>query len=344
MTISPAARKAAQAYRASNGASGTAASSGKTPVKLVPDNSLSKLDVPLASPRSGAGSTELTLADVINAAAAQAGEAAPATYKVIYKQGDDLRQDQLIIQLLRICDAQLKRVGLDLHLTPYSVIATGAEAGWMEMVLHSLPVSAVLENAAYRRTGNAVQAYLREKNPEESMEYGIAPDAMDRYVKSCAGYAAITYILGIGDRHLDNIMLASDGRLFHLDFGYIFGRDPKPLPAPMRITKEMIDGMGGPASSNYDRFKKYCCSAYQILRRHASLITVLLTLMKDAGIPDLGSGADASTVITKLHDKFRVDMADEAADAAILDLIDTSVSALAPAFFEVLHKIRVAMR
>ena len=112
----------------------------------------------------------------------------------------------------------------------------------------------------------------------------------------------------------------------------------------MRITKEMIDGMGGPASENYGRFKRFTCSAYQILRRHASLITVLLTLMRDAGIPDLGSGSDAALVIAKLHDKFRVDMEDEAADGAMLELIDTAVSALAPAFFEVLHKIRVAMR
>ena len=33
----------------------------------------------------------------------------------------------------------------------------------------------------------------------------------------------------------------SSGNLFHVDFGYILGRDPKPLPPPMKLSKEMVN-------------------------------------------------------------------------------------------------------
>lgn len=49
-----------------------------------------------------------------------------------------------------------------------------------------------------------------------------------------------------GDRHLHNLLLCENGRMFHVDFGYILGRDPKPFaPPPMKLTSEMINGMGG---------------------------------------------------------------------------------------------------
>ena len=50
-------------------------------------------------------------------------------YLAIFKHGDDLRQDQLILQMITLMDKLLRRENLDLKLTPYRVQATSAKHG-----------------------------------------------------------------------------------------------------------------------------------------------------------------------------------------------------------------------
>jgi phosphatidylinositol 3-kinase len=103
-------------------------------------------------------------------------------------------------------------------------------------------------------------------------------------------------------------MIRTNGQLFHIDFGFIFGRDPKPLPPPFRFTRHMADAMGGEESDHYKKFQSYCCQAYNWLRKSANLILNLLSLMVDAGIPDLSVRQDPAIVLKKVEEKFRLDL------------------------------------
>ncbi len=47
----------------------------------------------------------------------------------MFKLGDDLRQDQLILQMITLIDRLLQKENLDLKLTPYKVLACSSEHG-----------------------------------------------------------------------------------------------------------------------------------------------------------------------------------------------------------------------
>jgi Phosphatidylinositol 3- and 4-kinase len=55
----------------------------------------------------------------------------------------------------------------------------------------------------------------------------------------------------------------------------------------MKLSREMVDGMGGTTSPYYSQFKSFCFTAYTTLRKSANLILNLFSLMVDANIPDI---------------------------------------------------------
>jgi phosphatidylinositol 3-kinase len=202
-------------------------------------------------------------------------------YPIIFKFGDDLRQDQLVIQIITLMDRLLRKENLDLRLTPYRILATSTSAGAFQFV-PSMSIA-----AACQKHKGSLLAYLRDNNPDAAADLGVKKEAMDTYIKSCAGYCVITYLLGVGDRHLDNLLIAPTGAFFHVDFGYILGRDPKPFAPQMKLCREMIEGMGGATHPNYLSFKEYAFTAWSTLRKSSNLLLNLFALMQGANIPDI---------------------------------------------------------
>ncbi|KAI8873740.1 phosphatidylinositol 3-kinase [Ramicandelaber brevisporus] len=250
----------------------------------------------------------------------------------MFKTGDDLRQDQLVIQLITLMDKLLRNENLDLRLMPYKALATGHDSGFIQLIDAEALASILTDHAG------SLLSYLRLHRPDPSPSgiLGVDPTVMDTYIRSCAGYCVITYLLGVGDRHLDNLMLTKDGNLFHIDFGFILGRDPKPFPPPMKLCKEMIEAMGGEQSPLFQQqFRSYCYTAFGILRRSANLILNLLSLMVDAGIPDIAVEPDRA--VLKVQEKFRLDLTEEEAVELFDTLITDSANALFPQIVERLH-------
>jgi len=258
-------------------------------------------------------------------------------YPILFKTGDDLRQDQLVIQIILLMDQLLQKENLDLKLSPYKILATSTSAGLTQFV-----PSVTFSSISSRFKANPALAYLRQNNPDDKAPLGLRKEALDTFVRSCAGYCVITFILGVGDRHLDNLLLAPDGHFFHADFGFILGRDPKPFAPMMKLSKEMVDAMGGVGSEHYRQFKQYCFLAFAALRKSANLILNLFGLMVDANIPDIKLEPDKA--VQKVKDRFYPHLSEEEAIRQFEKVIDDNLNAMMPVVIDRLHEIVQAFR
>jgi phosphatidylinositol 3-kinase len=252
-------------------------------------------------------------------------------YQILFKTGDDMRQDQLVIQIITLMDQLLQKENLDLKLSPYKILATSVTAGAAQFV-PSMSLQGIVNKYS---KGNQVLAYLKYNNPDDKAPLGVRKEALETFIKSCAGYCVITYLLGVGDRHLDNLLLSPDGHFFHADFGFILGRDPKPFAPAMKLCKEMVDGMGGSGSEQYRQFKQYCFTAYTTLRKSSNLILNLFSLMVDANIPDIKIEPDK--VVSKVKERFHLEMSEEDAIRHFERLIEDSSNAIFPVVIDRLH-------
>ena len=104
----------------------------------------------------------------------------------------------------------------------------------------------------------------------------------------------------------------------------------------MKLCKEMVDGMGGVQSAQFQNFCSYCYTAYTTLRKNANLILNLFALMVDANIPDIRLEPDKA--VLKVKERFNLEMSEEEAIRYFRKLIEDSMTSMLPVLMDQLHQ------
>ena len=180
---------------------------------------------------------------------------------------EDVRKDKLTMIIAEFIQKSCENL---VDIKTYNVFPIDDGCGWIEMV----EKANTLYDVKYKYN-TTLQNYIMDLNPTLTVT-----QLRKKFIKTCVSSCVLCYVLGVGDRHLENILVTKDGSLLQIDFSYILGDDPKNLNVEMKITEDMLNMLGGMNSESYQQLKKDCTEAYKHIRLRTSLWYILLSYLE----------------------------------------------------------------
>ncbi|WIA31066.1 hypothetical protein OEZ86_001095 [Tetradesmus obliquus] len=265
-----------------------------------------------------------------------AGPEVSAKMACIFKVGDDIRQDVLAIQVIKLLHGAFQAAGLGLYLRPYGCLPTGYECGIIEVVPNTKSRAALGE--------------LSDRGLHDifSAEFGAAGSAAferarENFIVSEAAYAVASYLLQAKDRHNGNIMLDDQGHIVHIDFGFILEISPGGNmgfeSAAFKLSHEMtqvLDPGGSRVSPQLALFEELVVRAYLAARTVAEPIIATVSLMAESGLPCFSRGAP----VANLRRRFHLEMSDAQAAAFMRSQIADAYDKWTTGFYDYIQSLQ----
>jgi len=222
---------------------------------------------------------------------------------VIVKAGDDLRQEQLAMQLIQLFADIFKSEGINcLQLTPYMVLATSGDAGLIETVHDAISIHGLKASPGFE----SLVRYFELAYPTPA----AFQKAQSNFIESVAAYSLVTYLLQIKDRHNGNIMIDREGRIIHIDYGFMLSSSPGNIAfekSPFKLSQEMLQVIGGIGSDRFSYFRLLFQVGFMALRKNYCSILTTIELMLNAG-GGMACFKGSESTVENLKDRFKLEL------------------------------------
>jgi hypothetical protein len=245
------------------------------------------------------------------------------TKRLLFKN-ESVMNDLIVLNLITIYDHLLKKhVDRNFDTTIYKVMPLSSNSGMIEIVTSAETIQKIRCSPDGQTT---ILEYIVKNNPDE-----IIRTVLDRYTYSFASYTVNGYFLGIGDRHLENIMITTDGKIFHIDFGFVMGKESQPITmSDIRIIPDMIKALGGPTSERYLKYKKLCADSVIVLRKYSNILFLLLAQLESKNM-------NIDKIEKFINKRCQHRQSDDVIVEEISDIIEKSHDAIIDSLRDVLH-------
>jgi hypothetical protein len=222
--------------------------------------------------------------------------------RIMFKN-ENVMNDHIVLNLINLTNTVLhNEINSNYQMILYHVLPITTNSGLIEIIENAETIHSI------NLSGQCILQYIMQNNEDKLIQ-----DVLDRYTYSLVCYTLHSYFLGVRDRHLENIMITTDGRIFHIDFGFILGRDPHPISSSdIKINSGMLDVIYGVKSSRYIQYKQLCSQAVILIRKQFSDYFMLLSQLQLDNIENF------------IYNRFQLRQSDEKIKEELNELIERS--------------------
>lgn len=196
------------------------------------------------------------------------------------KSNDDLRQEVFVMQMIHYYKSVFAQAKLPLWLKTYRILSTGSSTGLIEVLVDATSLDGLKKSEGYPEEGG-LRAYFEQTYGGPDSD--AFKEAQRNFMQSLAGYAIVSYLLGLKDRHNGNIMIDTRGHVIYIDFGFALGMAPGHEfsfeRAPFKLTGEFVEVMGGVKSDCYKEFEDLFVSGFLEARKNSQIALGLVEIM-----------------------------------------------------------------
>ena len=243
------------------------------------------------------------------------------------KSNDDLRQEVFVMQMIHYYKSVFAQAKLPLRLKTYRILSTSSSTGLLEVLTDATSLDGLKKSEGYPVEGGLRKYFELVYGGPDSKTFKAA---QTNFMQSLAGYAIVSYLLGLKDRHNGNIMIDTRGQLIFIDFGFALGMAPghefSMERAPFKLTKEYIEVMGGVGSECYKEFERLFVAGFEEARRNYQIALGLVEIMMfKSNYPCFsGSRYGNGKALIRFEKRLMLDVPDKKVQKRALKLIKRS--------------------
>nr|UXY87105.1 SNF1-related kinase [Cryptomonas sp.] len=186
---------------------------------------------------------------------------------LLVKESGDFHNEILGVVFIAQIEKIFRENFLDMWLSSFFIYSIHSTGGLINIVPNSISLHDLNKGKINNKKDNIKNGYESKKKRQY------------KFIESLAAYSLFCFVFQLKDRHNGNILVNSDSRIVHVDFGYILGYVPGNLKFEadsFKLSENFLLEISGKQTEKYEYFRELFIRGFILLKKNFAKIIMIM--------------------------------------------------------------------